>query len=229
VKAAEWLTAACAALIVAVIVWWAVGHQSGPTDRPSPSASPPPIASQIRVTPAGKPAPSNAPTVAALAVTPGRGVITVDGNEQPVIVRQQTPAIRVVSRSPAGRETVIAPTVPGRMETATVPAANDSDGAAMVVTSTPDPVQIVITEPEHSGVGVIGGLMPGWVALDVQLVRGRPLTPIGLDLEMSLDAEVGPGQAGAGVAVGSKYFVTGGGCVEWSGRPGWYVAAGVRF
>lgn len=193
---------------------------SAPSPKPSPSST-----NSIVVDTAGRPASSTAPTVAQLAVSPGRGVIAVEGSKQPIIVQQQAPAVRVVAQSPAGRQTVVGETPARPIEVAMIPAGSD----AIVVTSKPEPVEIVIKELEPSRVGIIAGVLPGWVALDVALIRGRPLQPLGLDVAVSLDVMAGPGAVGAGVAVGDKFFVTGGGCVEWSGRPGWYVAGGVRF
>lgn len=173
----------------------------------------------------GRPAPSSAPTVVQLAAIPGRGVIAVEGNRQPTLVRQQTPAVRIVQQSPAGRQTVVVETPARPLEVAAIPAGSD----AVVITSRPEPVELIIKAPEPSRVGLIVGLVPGWVALDLALVRGRPLQPLGIDTAVSLDVMAGPGAAGAGVAVGDKLFVTAGGCIEWNGRPGWYAAGGVRF
>ncbi len=208
-----------AAILVAVLVF-VVARSCHPDPVRAISA---PTASDrvVTVTPAGKPASASAPTIADLTVAPGRGVITVAGNTQPVIVRQQTPAVRVVSQSLTGQREVVSETAPGPVETATVPG---SDGAAMVVTSTPEPVEVVIKEQPPSRIGLIGGYLPGLVAVDVAVIRERVF-----GIGVSLDAMVSPLAAGAGVAVGDKVFGTAGACVEWSGKPGWYVAGGVRF
>ena len=207
------------AILAAVIVFGiARSCQPAPTVK-----APLTVASDrvVTVTTAGKPALPNAPALADFTVSPGRGVITVAGNVQPVIVRQQTPAVRVVSQSLTGKRETISETAPGPVETATVPG---SDGAAMVVTSQPEPVEIVIKEPEPSRIGLIGGYLPGLVAVDVAVIRERVF-----GIGVSLDVMASPLAAGAGVAVGDKVFATAGGCIEWSGKPGWYVAGGVRF
>jgi len=178
----------------------------------------------VTVDVAGRPAASSAPTVAKLAVSPGRGVIHVNGNATPVTVRQLSPAVRISSKAPGGKMTTISETPAGEVETATV-----AEGGGTVVTSQPEPITLTIKAPEPSPVGVIFGVLPGWVALDVALIRGRPLAGLGIDTSVSLDVAGNAQMIGAGMAVGDKVFATGGGCVEWGGRMGGYVAAGVRF
>lgn len=215
------LLIALAAILAAVAVFAVVRSCQPAPSNTHQIAHATPSDRLVAVTPAGLPAPSNTPVVARLAVSAGRGVITVAGNLQPVIVRQAAPAVRVVRQALSGQRSIVSETAPGPVESATVPG---SDGAAMVVTSQPEPVEIVIVEPEPSRVGLIGGYLPGLVAVDVAVVRGRLL-----GVGVSLDVMASPLAAGAGVAVGDKLFATVGGCVEWAGRPGWYIAGGVRF
>src|SRR5690606_4981353 len=100
----------------------------------------------------GTPAPSAAPTVARMAVAPGRGVVSVAGNTAPVTVRQATPAVRVVQKTSTGKQVVISETPPEPTETATVDV-----GGGTVITSQPEPIELVIKAPEPSRIGVIAG------------------------------------------------------------------------
>lgn len=88
-----------------------------------------------------------------------------------------------------------------------------------------------VGQPDYARVGVLLGSFPGLAAVDVQVVRAElPSWLLGQRLDLGLDLEANHLQAGAGVSVGGKFFVTGGGCVTYLGLlPSYYLGVGARF
>lgn len=72
---------------------------------------------------------------------------------------------------------------------------------------------------------------PVGLALTYQLgALELPKEAIGVDLDLGVDLEGNLDQVGAGLSLGRKAFVTGGGFVGWRGPlMGWYLGVGQRF
>lgn len=91
----------------------------------------------------------------------------------------------------------------------------------------------------HARLGVLAGTFPGFVALDVQLVRGTPLRTLSDwrvlpeaagELEVSLDLEANLNQAGLAIATGDKVFAALGYQASWApAGHGPFIGVGMRF
>ncbi len=91
------------------------------------------------------------------------------------------------------------------------------------------PTQLPV--PSHGRIGVLAATIPGILSVDVEALQLRtPWWLVGQPLEVGLDAEANLAEAGAGISVGSKAFIEGGGYLGYSLRQrGVYVGAGLRF
>jgi hypothetical protein len=203
--------------VMAATLIWVTVHllQEKPPEKPHHQIISVPVSGGSDVS--GRP-------VATLGVHGGGMTVETSGINQPVSISAVPGPVKVVRQNSAGRVTTL-----WAQASATPTVTGTSDGNARV-TVTGEPVTITLMEPDPSRIGLIVGTMPGVVAVDVQLVRGRPLTPLGLDMMVSLDAQANLQQAGLGLAVGDKAFATVGGNYTWDGQGvGWYAAGGLRF
>ena len=206
----------CLGILVGIIaVWWQFLAHVEPTASLPTSAS---DAHTISVNTVGS-LTNKGKTLVQELVKGGGAVVRVSNALQPVrtIIGKSVLSLNV--QSPSG-------TVRHVITTVTAPEANGSD---LVVSVQPNPIEITIKEPEHSRIGIIGGTFPGFVALDVQTLRGYPAKSLGLDLEASIDVQAGLQQAGVGLSLGGKTFATGGGYLTYAGQTGWYIGGGLRF
>lgn len=171
--------------------------------------------------PADPPAPAVVtppPPLKAVAKAKTRVVI-----ERPVASAQASstqPIERIVIESDAEAEAKVEPTAPPH------------------VLHTPLPV-LMAERPNHTRIGVVAGTFPGLLALDVQILRGYPLTPLAnwsvlppevKTLELSLDLEFNSHQAGLSLAAGDKLFGSVGYFGSWTELShGPFIGIGMRF
>jgi len=108
---------------------------------------------------------------------------------------------------------------------------------------TPQPIVVAI-DPEvsevirHARFGVMLATVPGVLAGDIQLLRGKPLGTLDRwgvlpkevhAMELSLDIEANGQQAGVMAATGGKWFFGAGMYGGFAGGSGTFVATGLRF
>ena len=91
------------------------------------------------------------------------------------------------------------------------------------------PTQLPV--PSHGRIGILAATVPGIFSVDVEALQLRtPWWLVGQPIEVGLDAEANLTEAGAGISVGSKAFIEGGGYLGYSLRQrGVYVGGGLRF
>lgn len=84
---------------------------------------------------------------------------------------------------------------------------------------------------EHAKLGVMVGLVPGYVAADFQLAKmDLPLWLFNTPMEVGLDVEANHMQMGLGLSAGEKAFATAGSYLTYGDwQQGYYLGLGLRF
>lgn len=222
-------------LIAALVAFLVVGGTLATCAAPDPVATPRPPAPIL----GPAPLPSAATTPVA---SPPAAVAEVKQTAR-IVIKRNRPATSGEATSPDA-----SPGVAAAPEDETIEVFLDQSAIATapIVTpppATPAPITVTI-DPEisdvirHARFGVMLATVPGVVAGDIQVLRGKPLKAIDRwgvlpeathEMEMSLDVEANLAQAGFMAATGGKWFFGAGMYGGYAGGSGIFVGSGLRF
>lgn len=177
------------------------------------------------------PAPTQGPTPGPSATPTPPPEVKAEAHQEARVIIRRRPALPGQSPEPDEIEVILKQDTAVKAPVIVITPPPPTPAA--IPQATPDPEMI-----EHTRVGVVTGSLPGMLAADLQVVRGRPLAFLGRQrllpadvarVEVSVDLIANHKAAGVMAAAGSKVFVGAGGYAGYDLTTGTFVAVGMRF